>query len=227
MADRSLTVAAQIGARTVRQWFSTILGWGQWFYARCLRNRRLGTPVIAAHVKGPNQINLTWAAVTDPGYGYLVEIQSAGDSRYTAWTELEPIPRAGGYTCDSSIVARGARCNISDPTGQQVYNPPNRGIPYWVTEAQYADPQDGTAAQFIAWGLKPHTTYFSAYAVTREIHPRYSALTRIRRAPRPPITRCATFPRKEKTPTTARVRTALMPGEPWRTRRGASPADRC
>ena len=41
----------------------------------------------------------------------------------------------------------------------QVYNPPNRGIPYWVTEAQYADPQDGTAAQFIAWGLKPHTTY--------------------------------------------------------------------
>ncbi len=118
-----------------------------------------GAPAIAAHVKGPNQVNLTWAAVIDPGYGYLVEIQSAGDSRYTAWTELEPMPRAGGYTCDSTIVARGARCNISDPAGQQVYNPPNRGIPYWVTEAQYTDPQDGTAAQFIASGLKPHTTY--------------------------------------------------------------------
>jgi tetratricopeptide (TPR) repeat protein len=57
------------------------------------------------------------------------------------------------------VVARGARCNISDPSGTQVYNPPNRGIPYWVTEPQYADPQDGTAAQFIAWGLKPGTAY--------------------------------------------------------------------
>jgi tetratricopeptide (TPR) repeat protein len=119
----------------------------------------LGTPVIAAHAKGPNQINLTWPAVADAGYGYLVEIQSSGDNRYSTWTELEPIPRASGYTCDGSIVARGARCNISDPAGVQVYNPPNRGAPYWVTEAQYSDPQDGTPAQFIAWGLKPHTTY--------------------------------------------------------------------
>ena len=142
----------------------------------CAQPAGLGTPVIAAHVKGPNQINLTWAAVTDPGYGYLVEIQSAGDNRYTAWTELEPIPRAGGYTCDSSIVARGARCNISDPTGQQVYNPPNRGIPYWVTEAQYADPQDGTAAQFIAWGLKPHTTYlFRVRSYSGNTSPVFSA----------------------------------------------------
>ncbi|MCX6628814.1 MAG: tetratricopeptide repeat protein, partial [Candidatus Solibacter sp.] len=108
---------------------------------------------------GPDQINLTWPAVADPGYGYLVEIRSAGDTRFTAWTELEPIPRAGGYTCDSSIVVRGASCNISDPTGVHVHNPANRGIPYWVTETQYADPADGTAAQFIAWGLKPNTTY--------------------------------------------------------------------
>jgi tetratricopeptide (TPR) repeat protein len=125
----------------------------------CAQEPGLGAPEIAAHVKGPDQINLTWSAVVDPGYGYLVEIQSAGDSRFTAWTELEPIPRAGGYTCDPSIVARGARCNISDPTGAQVRNPPNHGIPYWVTEPQYSDPQDGTAAQFIAWGLKPDTTY--------------------------------------------------------------------
>jgi tetratricopeptide (TPR) repeat protein len=119
----------------------------------------LGAPEIAARAKGPDQINLTWRAAADPGYGYLVEVQSAGDRRYTAWTELEPIPRAGGYTCDSSIVVRDGRCNISDPGGEQVYNPSNRGVPYWVTEAQYTDPQDGTAAQFIAWGLKPHTTY--------------------------------------------------------------------
>jgi tetratricopeptide (TPR) repeat protein len=125
----------------------------------CAQEPGLGAPVIAAQVKGPDQINLTWPAVGDPGYGYLIEIQSPGDNRFAAWTELEPIPRAGGYTCDISIVARGARCNISDPAGTQIHNPTNRGIPYWVTEAQYADPQDGTPAQFIAWGLKPRTTY--------------------------------------------------------------------
>ena len=83
----------------------------------------------------------------------------AGDSRYASWTELQPIPRAGGYTCDSRIVARGARCDVSDPPGVHVYNPPNRGIAYWVTDAKYVDPQDELAAQFIAWGLKPNTTY--------------------------------------------------------------------
>src|SRR6266496_1619575 len=83
----------------------------------CSQQSGLGTSVITAHVKGPDQINLTWAAVADPGYGYLVEIQSATDTRFTDWTELEPIPRARGYTCDSTIVARGARCNISDPAG--------------------------------------------------------------------------------------------------------------
>src|SRR5450432_3699068 len=100
----------------------------------CAQEPGLLAPVIAAQVKGPDQINLTWPAVADPGYGYLVEVQSQGDSRYIAWSELEPIPRAGGYTCDSSVLARGARCSISDPTGTQVHNPPNRGVPYWVTE---------------------------------------------------------------------------------------------
>lgn len=119
----------------------------------------LATPVLAAHVKGPNQINLSWQAAGDPGYGYLVEIQSPADSRFSNWTELEPIPRAAGYTCDSSIVARGARCGISDPEGAQVHNPTNHGIPSWVTEYQYSDPQDGTSAQFIAAGLRPHTAY--------------------------------------------------------------------
>ena len=137
-------------------------------------------PAIAAHVKGPDQINLTWPAVADPGYGYLVEIQSAGDNRYTAWTELEPIPRASGYVCDSSIVARGARCNISDPNGEQVHNPPNRGIPYWVTEAQYVDPQDGTPAQFIAWGLKPDTAYnFRVRSYSGDASPVFSAYSNI------------------------------------------------
>ena len=125
----------------------------------CAQEPGLAPPTIAAHVKGPDQINLTWAALADPGYGYLVEIRSPGDDRFKDWTELEPIPRASGYTCDNSIVVRGGRCNISDPNGTQVHNPPNHGIPYWVTEAQYVDPQDGSPAQFIAWGLKPHTSY--------------------------------------------------------------------
>src|SRR5882757_361395 len=55
---------------------------------------------ITATAKGPNQINLTWPPVASPGYGYLVEIQSDGDSRYTSWTELDPMPTAGGFTCD-------------------------------------------------------------------------------------------------------------------------------
>ena len=52
---------------------------------------QLSTPSITAITKGPDQINLTWSAVSNPGYGYLVEIQSAGDSRYATWTELQPI----------------------------------------------------------------------------------------------------------------------------------------
>ncbi|MEK6657367.1 MAG: Calx-beta domain-containing protein [Nitrospirota bacterium] len=48
----------------------------------------LDAPVITAAAKGPNQINLTWSTVANPGWGYKVEIQSNGDSRYTNWTEL-------------------------------------------------------------------------------------------------------------------------------------------
>ena len=118
-----------------------------------------GNAGIAAHVKGPNQINLTWAAVADPGYGYLVEIQSADDSRFRAWTEMEPMPRAGGYTCDPNILARGRALRHERPGGRPGLQSPNHGVPYWVTEAQYADPQDDTPAQFIAWGLKPDTAY--------------------------------------------------------------------
>src|SRR5207248_10058632 len=58
----------------------------------------LGTPSIKAAVKGPDQINLIWPAVANAGYGYVVEIQSVDDSRYSAWTELQPIPVATGYT---------------------------------------------------------------------------------------------------------------------------------
>ena len=119
----------------------------------------LAVPSIVASTKGPNQINLTWAATSNPGYGYLVEIQSPGDSRYSAWQEMRPIPHAGGYQCDNTIAINGAFCNISDPAGVHVYNPPNNGIPYWVTEQTYIDPQDGSAAKFIAWGLKPNTSY--------------------------------------------------------------------
>src|SRR5262249_37484476 len=47
------------------------------------------TPLtIAAVSKGPNQITLTWSAVSQPGYGYAVEVKSGGDSRYSAFTVL-------------------------------------------------------------------------------------------------------------------------------------------
>jgi hypothetical protein len=119
----------------------------------------LGVPAITATSKGPNQINLTWRAVANPGYGYVVEIQSAGDSRYSSWHELKPIPVAGGYQCDSSLNVHNGVCKISDPTGAHVYNPLSNEVPYWVTEPAYIDPQDGSPAQFIAAGLKPETSY--------------------------------------------------------------------
>src|ERR1044072_5379900 len=137
---------------------------GIFFYSGSLlllraQGDQLGVPAITATPKGPNQINLTWPAVSNPGYGYLVEIQSAEDSRYPAWTELQPIPTASGYTCDKTIVFNGATCNISDPSGIHVYNPPHNGIPYWVTDKTYFDPQDESPAQFITAGLKPNTAY--------------------------------------------------------------------
>jgi len=119
----------------------------------------LGVPAIAATAKGPNQVNLTWRAASNSGYGYLVEIQSDADNRYASWQELRPIPEAGGYQCDNTIRIRNGVCNISDPTGTHVYNPPSNGVPYWVTEPNYIDPQDGSPAQFIVWGLKPDTAY--------------------------------------------------------------------
>jgi len=119
----------------------------------------LDVPTIAAISKGPNQINLLWHAVGNPGYGYLVEIQSDNDSRYSVWTELKPIPPAAGYQCDNSIQIRGGTCSISDPNGTHVYNPPTNGIPYWVTESTYQDPQDGSGARFIAAGLQPGASY--------------------------------------------------------------------
>ena len=44
----------------------------------------LGTPTLTATAKGPDQINLTWPRVTNPGYGYIVEIQSTADTRYSS-----------------------------------------------------------------------------------------------------------------------------------------------
>jgi tetratricopeptide (TPR) repeat protein len=139
-----------------------------------------GAPAISAQAKGPDQINLTWPAVSEPGYGYLVEIQSPADSRYGSWTELEPIPRASGYTCDGSIFVRGASCGVSDAAGDHVYNPPNKGVAPWVTDANYIDPQDGTRAQFIAWGLKPGTTYsFRVRTYSGQSAPRYGAYSNV------------------------------------------------
>src|SRR5438105_12706028 len=100
--------------------------------------------------KGPDQINLSWPSAANPGYGYLIEIQSAADDRYNSWAELQPVPTASGYTCNNTIVIKGGTCNISDPAGVHVYNPPTNGVPYWVTDSTYIDPQDGSRTQFIA-----------------------------------------------------------------------------
>jgi hypothetical protein len=145
--------------------------------ARCLLAQTvpLSTPVVAAIAKGPDQINLTWPALPNPGYGYLVEVQSTADTRYSSWTELRPIPPAHGYTCDTTIAFRGGYCNISDPDGRHTYSPPNRGIPYWVTESNYIDPQDDSPAQFIASGLKPDTAYnFRVRVYSGDTHGKYS-----------------------------------------------------
>ncbi|MGO9261338.1 MAG: hypothetical protein ACLQU1_34290 [Bryobacteraceae bacterium] len=123
------------------------------------QNAAAETPRLTASAKGPDQINLAWPPVRSAGYGYLVEIRSSEDARYRGWTELQPIPKAEGYTCDSSIRIRDGKCNISDPSGMHVYNPGSNGVPYWVTDANYTDPQDDSPAQFIAWGLRPDASY--------------------------------------------------------------------
>jgi len=116
-------------------------------------------PFVTATTKGPNQINLIWPAVSNSGYGYLVEIQSLDDPRYLVWTELRPIPAGTVYTCDNKVLFNGGTCNINDPSGTHVYNPPTNRIPYWVTDDTYIDAQDGSPAQFIVSGLRPNTLY--------------------------------------------------------------------
>ena len=125
----------------------------------CAQPASLQPPTVVAVAKGPNQINLTWSASANTGYGYLVEIQSASDSRYSSWTELTPVPPASGYSCNSSVVINGAVCTTSDPTGIHVYTAPTNGVPNWVTESTYIDPQDGSRAQFIVAGLAPNSDY--------------------------------------------------------------------
>lgn len=106
----------------------------------------LDAPTVSATAKGPNQINLSWSGVANPGYGYKVEIQSSGDSRYSSWTDYTATLKNGfGY------------------------------LPYWVTEGHYLDRSDGsgttsstcitpstacgTRAQLMVFGLKYGTTY--------------------------------------------------------------------
>jgi hypothetical protein len=75
----------------------------------------LDAPTITATAKGPNQINLAWGPVDEPGWGYKVEIQSDGDSRYVTWTDIT----------ESAIFGRNY-------------------LPYWITEGHYLDVSDGT-----------------------------------------------------------------------------------
>ena len=113
----------------------------------------LDAPVITAAAKGPNQINLTWSGVADPGYGYKIEIQSANDSRYSSWTEL---------SWQSTTPQNTTMGNLTY-------------LPYWVTEGHYLDVTDGsgtasgsctaastacgTVAQAQIYGLNYGTSY--------------------------------------------------------------------
>lgn len=138
------------------------VGWGQQY-----------APTITATAKAANQINLTWPAVKDPGYGYVVEVQSSGDSRYSAYTVVQPIPTASGYLCDStrrwpdpssgflSCASTGGPFGygFGDPDGVYVLNLAAKFLPPWVTESQYIDRFDGTRAQWMMFSLKPNTTY--------------------------------------------------------------------
>lgn len=137
---------------------------------------------VTATAKGPNQINLRWSTASSPGYGYLVYARSGDDARYTNWTELRPTPQASGYTCDPAVVWHGgvAGCTISDPTGALVYNPAINGVPTWVTEAHYVDPQDGTPAQFIVTGLRNGARYdFKVRTYAGSTAPTYGAFSAI------------------------------------------------
>lgn len=94
----------------------------------------LDAPNITATPYGPNQINLTWPAVSNPGYGYRVEIQSTADTRYTNFTDITLTRNELPY------------------------------LPYWVTEPQYTDPTTATsgpgdACQFPVFGLMNNTAY--------------------------------------------------------------------
>jgi hypothetical protein len=97
----------------------------------------LDAPTITATAILPNQINLTWSAVSNPGWGYKVYIQMDGDdSRYSTWTDLT-----------ASLVSEWDY------------------LPYWVTESNYKDRSNdtgsglGTQCQFPVFGLKPGVTY--------------------------------------------------------------------
>jgi|GEM_PF-2514665 len=98
----------------------------------------LDTTTITATAIAPNQINLQWSAVPNPGWGYKVEIQNTDgkDTRYASWTDLTAsLANLFGY------------------------------LPYWVTEAHYKDRAndigtgEGTPSQFSVFGLKYGTTY--------------------------------------------------------------------
>src|ERR1700682_4606193 len=66
-----------------------ILAFSALYWAASLLNAQAALSITAAS-KGPNQINLTWLPVLNPGDGYLVEIQSDADNRYSSYTEMQP-----------------------------------------------------------------------------------------------------------------------------------------
>lgn len=134
------------------------------FSALCIpasASAQLVPPSVTATAIGPDQIDLTWSAPTGCNlasqsavvcYGYRVLVQSAGDSRYSSYTQYQFTPNAAGDASDEN----------TDPTCAYCFQPYLNGgaLPTWVVEAQYKDWLNaGSAAQAIIFGLKPNTAY--------------------------------------------------------------------
>ena len=119
-------------------------------------------PVTASHCVEERTLPLERGLVKTP-YGYI-HYRRAGRA-HARTVVISHINQQSSALMIELLEALGRKvqaiaidypsCGMSD----HVYNPPTNGIPYWVTDATYLDPQDGSAAQFIAWGLKPNTSY--------------------------------------------------------------------
>jgi hypothetical protein len=78
---------ANLAVAELRLYRSDEKGWG------------MVIPFAVTTPKGPNQINLKWDR-PNASHRYIIEVQSAEGKHCRAYTELQPVLRACGYTCD-------------------------------------------------------------------------------------------------------------------------------